>query len=328
MASENYRAPSIAQSAELAEQQGVELPPLPEAFEAEFTSPGASPVSVYTAAQMREYARDALAATGKQQVGEVQGDWLPPLSPDEVAAMAPAGLTWDETGAWAMGYEACRKAALAARQPGVALADSRNGRVYIAGPMTGYENYNFPAFNSAAEMLCNDGFTPVNPADHGIVEGAGWADYLRDDIAKIATCEAIYFLPGWSKSKGATLEHHIADALGMEMRFAEGADRQPGAQVPVGYLYDWTHSSALGRGDEDFTSFTVDIEVARGSKGGVNIRPVYLAPPAQGIDLGQLRKLAMPILCPSLCASDAERMCRRLHAALIDQHDAAREASK
>jgi len=58
--------------AELAEQQGVELPPLPEAIEAEFAIPGASPVSVYTAAQMQDYAWTALAATSKQQVGEAQ----------------------------------------------------------------------------------------------------------------------------------------------------------------------------------------------------------------------------------------------------------------
>jgi hypothetical protein len=48
------------------------------------------------------------------------------------------------------------------------------------------------------------------------------------------------------------------------------------------------------------------------------------APPAQGIDLGQFRKLVMPILCGPLCVRDAENMCRRLHAALIDsQRDAA-----
>lgn len=58
------------------------------------------------------------------------------------------------------------------------------------------------------------------------------------------------------------------------------AARQPVGE-PVGYLYDWTHSSALGRGDEEFTSFTTDIEVARSSKGGINIRPVYAAPTAQ-----------------------------------------------
>ncbi|WP_312237037.1 hypothetical protein [Stenotrophomonas sp.] len=64
------------QPAELTAAQGVELPPLPEAFEAEFAIPGASPVSVYSAEQMQDYARDALAATGKQQVGELQGDAL------------------------------------------------------------------------------------------------------------------------------------------------------------------------------------------------------------------------------------------------------------
>lgn len=71
----------------------------------------------------------ALAATGKQQAGEVQGDALAPLSFDQVAAMAPAGLTWDETGAWGMGYEACRKAALAARQPGAQVPVCSGGFV-------------------------------------------------------------------------------------------------------------------------------------------------------------------------------------------------------
>ncbi len=65
------------------------------------------------------------------------------------------------------------------------------------------------------------------------------------------------------------------------------AAHQPVGQEPVGYLYDWTHSSALGRGEETFTAFTTDIEVARGSKGGVNIRPVYAAPTAQAVDLGK-----------------------------------------
>ena len=62
--------PLDPQPAALAEQQRVELPPLPEAFEAEFASPGMSPVSVFTAEQMQDYARTTLAATGKQQVGE------------------------------------------------------------------------------------------------------------------------------------------------------------------------------------------------------------------------------------------------------------------
>lgn len=67
MTTDKNNTASDPQPAELAEQQGVALPRLPEAFEAEFAIPGASPVSVYTAEQMQDYARAAVAATGKQQ---------------------------------------------------------------------------------------------------------------------------------------------------------------------------------------------------------------------------------------------------------------------
>jgi len=42
------------------------------------------------------------------------------------------------------------------------------------------------------------------------------------------------------------------------------------------------------------------------------------APAAPGIDLQSFRRAAMPILCPMLCARDAESVVRKLHAALID----------
>lgn len=76
MASENYRAPSVTQSAELAEQQGVELPPLPASRGfIQWHSPQAvHQAHGFTSTQMQDYARAALAATSKQQVGEVQGD--------------------------------------------------------------------------------------------------------------------------------------------------------------------------------------------------------------------------------------------------------------
>jgi hypothetical protein len=46
---------------------------------------------------------------------------------------------------------------------------------------------------------------------------------------------------------------------------------------PVGWLYDWTHSSALGRPDEEFTSFSKDEKQARNGVGNRNVRAVYLA---------------------------------------------------
>lgn len=107
---------------------------------------------------------------------------------------------------------------------GVQLADTREGRIYVAGPMTGIPDFNFPAFNSAAAELRGQGLQVVNPAEHGIIEGAKWADYLHYDLGRLATCSAVYLLPGWSNSKGARLEVYVAQALGMRIELAEGAE--------------------------------------------------------------------------------------------------------
>lgn len=96
-------------------------------------------------------------------------------------------------------------------------------RVYLAGPMSGIAEHNFPAFHAAADRLRGSGLEVVNPADHGLVEGLGWSDYMRWDLVKLAGCHAVYVLPGWEKSKGASLEIAIARALGMPVFTVEGA---------------------------------------------------------------------------------------------------------
>lgn len=89
-------------------------------------------------------------------------------------------------------------------------------RVYIAGPMTGMPDYNYPAFNRAATDLLSFGHEPVNPARRGVVEGWSWSDYLRPAIRDLTTCDGVVLLPGWEASRGATLEAHIATALGIQ----------------------------------------------------------------------------------------------------------------
>ena len=118
----------------------------------------------------------------------------------------------------------------------VHLRADRERRVYVAGPMTGLPEYNFPLFNATAARLRSEGWHVENPAEHGHVDGAGWSDYLRWDISRIATCGAIYLLPGWSKSKGATLEVHIAGVLGLQVLLADGAEAPQADSVtaPVG----------------------------------------------------------------------------------------------
>lgn len=99
--------------------------------------------------------------------------------------------------------------------PGVTLAASRANRVYVAGPMTGIENFNYPAFNAVAEQLRTQGYEVENPADHGIVEGAVWADYMAYDLTRLGLCGMIALLPNWERSQGARLEVLIAERLGM-----------------------------------------------------------------------------------------------------------------
>lgn len=91
-------------------------------------------------------------------------------------------------------------------------------KAYIAGPMTGLPNFNRPAFFEAAEKVRSLGYKVWNPADCRDINfrtDLTWPDYIRRAIKALADCDLIVLLPGWSYSKGAILEHHIAKTLGM-----------------------------------------------------------------------------------------------------------------
>lgn len=88
-------------------------------------------------------------------------------------------------------------------------------KVYLAGPMTGYPNLNFPLFHSEAARLRAMGYEVVNPAEINADPKADWAGCMREDIRELVGCDGIALLPGWSKSRGASLELYIAEALGM-----------------------------------------------------------------------------------------------------------------
>jgi hypothetical protein len=88
-------------------------------------------------------------------------------------------------------------------------------RFYLAGPMTGLPELNFPAFHAAAKALRATGLDIINPAELNADQSAQWADCMRADIAALVTCSGIVLLPGWENSRGANLELHIARSLGM-----------------------------------------------------------------------------------------------------------------
>lgn len=88
-------------------------------------------------------------------------------------------------------------------------------RVYLSGPMTGYPDHNFPAFNDAAGRLRAAGYQVVNPADAGADPTRTWADYLRADLYDVLAADMVAVLPGWQASRGASLEVHVAQQLGV-----------------------------------------------------------------------------------------------------------------
>ena len=99
----------------------------------------------------------------------------------------------------------------------------RKMTVYIAGPMTGLPELNFPAFHAEATRLRALGYEVVNPAEINPDKDMSWRQCMRTDIAALVFCDGIQLLPGWQDSKGATLEHHIAERLGMDVSYAPGA---------------------------------------------------------------------------------------------------------
>jgi len=93
---------------------------------------------------------------------------------------------------------------------------------YIAGPMTGYHNWNIPAFVGMAARLREAGLTVVNPAElHKASHETPWDWYLRRDLAELVKCQRVVLLPGWANSRGAIVEQYVAKALGLEIVYPE-----------------------------------------------------------------------------------------------------------
>lgn len=89
-------------------------------------------------------------------------------------------------------------------------------KLYLAGPMRGLPQYNYPAFHEAAQRLREVGHEVFDPADLTFpwdAEGARAA--MGAELAWIcAEGEGIALLDGWERSLGAAAEIATARALG------------------------------------------------------------------------------------------------------------------
>lgn len=109
-------------------------------------------------------------------------------------------------------------------------------KIYLAGPMRGYENFNFAAFDAAAANLRAVGHKVFSPADNDrekgyVVDDSHLAarppeqvlrDCIMDDLTYIAReAEAVALLPGWEASKGCAAEVALAEFLALEIIYLD-----------------------------------------------------------------------------------------------------------
>lgn len=87
--------------------------------------------------------------------------------------------------------------------------------IYIAGPMAGHPQNNYPVFWLAANKFRAHGLTVLNPAELPILPD--WQAYMRASLAMVAKATHIHFLPGSDTSRGALIESFIAKELGIEI---------------------------------------------------------------------------------------------------------------
>ena len=118
------------------------------------------------------------------------------------------------------------------------IRENRKPTIYIAGPMRGYEDYNYPAFDRQQKVLEDQGWVVINPAemdrdddkpingpmqfdpDNNYEDHEFMRQALKRDMDVICDdCTAIYMMSNWEKSKGAKAEWALAKAIGLDIYY-------------------------------------------------------------------------------------------------------------
>lgn len=97
--------------------------------------------------------------------------------------------------------------------------------------MTGYPEFNFPAFFAAEDLLAGQGWHVYNPARKDLeatldptakmtgddkaamAKGFDFREAFSWDCDKVVNSDGVYMLKGWEASPGARAEHAIASVM-------------------------------------------------------------------------------------------------------------------
>jgi len=115
-------------------------------------------------------------------------------------------------------------------------------KIYVAGPMSSVQYFNYPEFFRVANALRALGHEVINPAETNgptleealkdVVDNPmEWEDYMRLDLRSITQVDALCLLPGWQFSKGARLEIAVAKELNLPLYILKDGKLKPRIQV-------------------------------------------------------------------------------------------------
>jgi hypothetical protein len=109
-------------------------------------------------------------------------------------------------------------------------AHTESSRIYVAGAYTGRESYARSQFAIAAESLRKNypDMEVINPLeDLGLSHDTEWEACIATCIYALLKCQRIFLLPGWSESRGATIEHAVARKHGLMVVYDGKAEHAP-----------------------------------------------------------------------------------------------------
>lgn len=93
-------------------------------------------------------------------------------------------------------------------------------KVYLAGKITGDQNYREKFAAAAKKLEERAGVTVISPAV--TPEGLKKADYMRICFAMLESADTAAFLPDWEDSPGAQLEKHWCEYVGKKDGVSDG----------------------------------------------------------------------------------------------------------
>ena len=100
------------------------------------------------------------------------------------------------------------------------MSNEMSETIYLSGPMSGIPEYNYPAFQAAAESMRAVGIMVISPHEinHGISD---YAQCMKNDIRALLQCDAIAMMEGWHDSTGASIEIAVARVCGLRVTTVE-----------------------------------------------------------------------------------------------------------